>query len=357
MNAATGVGWTPGLDSAAPPVRFDHLERLTDHIGLFEHAEFIRPRVEHGYCVDDVARGLLVTTRQPGAAPRHLVRTYLDFVLAAQEPDGTFHNRRGTQGEWQDDATVEDCWGRALWGLGSLIGRAPQLVDQLSLRRARRSFERGAALRSPDSRSMVFAGLGAAEVLRSDPRAAEATAAAALLAAAVVAIGSPGGDDDWVWPEDRLRYANAALPEVLILAGHLLGDDRALDDGLRMLRWLVAVESSQGHVSVTPVEGWASGEPRPGFDQQPIEVAALADACATAYDVTEDPWWRDQVHRCVAWFLGANDARVSLIDPVSGGGCDGLLVYGRNENQGAESTLALISTLQQAHRLTIAVAA
>ena len=53
----------------------------------------------------------------------------------------------------------------------------------------------------------------------------------------------------------------------------------------------------------------------------------------------------------VTWFLGLNDAAVSLHDPVSGGGCDGLLVYGRNENQGAESTLALLCTLQQAHRV------
>ena len=40
-----------------------------------------------------------------------------------------------------------------------------------------------------------------------------------------------------------------------------------------------------------------------------------------------------------------------MIDPVSGGGHDGLEADGRNENQGAESTLAMLSTLQQASRL------
>jgi hypothetical protein len=39
---------------------------------------------------------------------------------------------------------------------------------------------------------------------------------------------------------------------------------------------------------------------------------------------------------------------------VSGGGCDGLERYGRNENQGAESTLALVSTLQHARALLTA---
>ena len=44
---------------------FDHLERLTDDRGLFEHARLAVPRREHGYCVDDVARGLVVVCREP----------------------------------------------------------------------------------------------------------------------------------------------------------------------------------------------------------------------------------------------------------------------------------------------------
>jgi hypothetical protein len=38
-------------------------------------------------------------------------------------------------------------------------------------------------------------------------------------------------------------------------------------------------------------------------------------------------------------------------DPDSGGGYDGLHADGANLNQGAESTLALISTLQHGRRL------
>ena len=37
-------------------------------------------------------------------------------------------------------------------------------------------------------------------------------------------------------------------------------------------------------------------------------------------------------------------------DPATGGGYDGLTPHGPNLNQGAESTLALISTLQHARR-------
>lgn len=328
-----------------PVVTFEHLYRLSDDAGLFEHAEFTRPRRRHGYCVDDVARGLLVAAReeQPSPRLRTMSTMYLRFVLDAQAPDGRFRNRRGTDLRWQDEPTVEDCWGRALWGLGTAAARRPDLAEL-----ALPAFDRGAGLRSEWSRAMAFAALGAVEILRVRP---EHLAARALLADAVTVIGRPEQRAQWRWPELRLRYANAALPEVLISAGMLLDDAQALEDGLTMLDWLVQVESERGHFSITPVDGWSLGEPRPAFDQQPIELAAIADACAAAFDVTGDPRWADAVQLAAAWFVGANDARVSLVDPISGGGCDGLLSVGRNENQGAESTLAMISTFQQAHRM------
>jgi hypothetical protein len=114
-----------------------------------------------------------------------------------------------------------------------------------------------------------------------------------------------------------------------------------------MLEWLLAGETRGGHLSVVPVGGWGPGERRPAFDQQPIEVTAIADACARAASVTDDPSWLAGVDMCVAWFLGDNDTGVPLIDEQSGGGCDGLTATGRNPNQGAESTLAALSVLQR----------
>ncbi len=328
-----------------PIVSYEHLYRLSDGTGLFEHAELTEPRTGHGYCVDDVARGLLVAAREqePSDELIALARMYLRFVTDAQVSDGRFHNRRGLDLRWEDEANLEDCWGRALWGLGTAVSRAPALAE-----RALAHFDVSVSRRSPHPRAMAFAALGAAEVLIARPGHLEARS---LLADTAIFIGVPSADPDWCWPEPRLRYANAVLPEALLAAGSLLGDTRVLTDGLAMLGWLLDVETSGDHLSVTPVGGWALGEPRPGFDQQPIEVAALADACARAYDITGDRRWLDGVRRCSGWFLGDNDAQVALHDPVSGGGCDGLEVFGRNDNQGAESTLAMISTFQQAHHM------
>lgn len=80
----------------------------------------------------------------------------------------------------------------------------------------------------------------------------------------------------------------------------------------------------------------------------------MADACAAAFDATGDEYWADMTLRAATWFVGVNDTGVPLFDPVSGGGCDGLTRDGRNENQGAESTLAMIAAFQQARRVQAA---
>ena len=354
--AATG---TLTRRTDVPAVSFEHLYRMSDSVGLFEHAKLSEPRREHAYCVDDVARGLVVAMRvgRPTAALIALTDVYLRFVLEAQTAEGLLHNRRALDRRWEDEAGVEDCWGRALWGLGATVAGGPAPARDSQRARALAGFELSAARRSPDSRSMAFGALGAADVLSVLPDHGGAQALLADAADRICSGGDPAGwrdiyaDRSWVWPEARLRYANAALAEALLAAGSMLGDARHLDDGLAMLAWLLDVESDSGHLSVTPVGGWESGQPRPGFDQQPIEVAALADACARAFDITGQGHWKAAVLRCRDWFLGDNDCSVPLHDPVTEGGCDGLMYDGRNENQGAESTLAMISTFQQAARL------
>ena len=328
-------------------VSFEHVLRLTDDVGIFEHAKGSAPRRHLGYCLDDAARALVVVTREPVQTPQlaGLTRRYLDFVTDAQASDGRCRNRLGADRQWKDAPSVEDCWGRALWGLGTAAARA---ADADVRRRAADRFAVSAHWRCRFRRTMAFAALGAAEILSVAPHD---RVARNLLAAARRVIGTPTASASWPWPEGRLTYANAVLAEALIAAGQYLGDTRALDHGLYLLGWLVDIETRGTHLSVTPVGGWTLGEARPGFDQQPIEAAALADGCARAFRLTGESRWSQGVARAANWFLGDNDAGTPLVDPSTGGGCDGLHVTGRNANQGAESTLAMIATLQHARQL------
>lgn len=329
--------------TAERPLSYDHLLRLSDAFGVVEHARGLVPRTQHGYCLDDMARVVVVLARDPNRPPEvePLYTTSVDFLLSAFTPDGRAHNRRayGTD-RWTDEASCGDWWGRGLWALGLLVrlGGDPGA-------RARPVFDAALRMRSPFLRSMAYAGLGAAEVLERHPRHAGAQA---LLTDAVDLLASaPSSGEPWSWPESRLRYANAVLPEVLMAAGAALGDGALLDRGIALLDWLVDVETSpRGHLSVTPAAGWAPGEPRPGFDQQPIEVAVLAEACARAERITGEDRWSTTLRRCEQWFEGWNDVDTPLADAVSGGCHDGLTVSGVNANEGAESTLALLAVRQ-----------
>jgi len=329
-----------------PGPTYTHLRRLTDTGGLYEHAEGVVPRREHGYCLDDVARALVVVCRDDEAPELDDLREhYLAFVLAAQEPDGRFHNRRLPDLTWSDPASVDDCWGRGLWGLGTAVARAPHLHE-----RALAGFEAGAMLRSPHRRAMAFAALGAAEVLTVLPGHREARA---LMTAVAIAVGRPAADKAWPWPESRLSYANAVLPEALLAAGAALDSPSLVAKGLGLLSWLLDRQTRDGHLSVVPAGGRGPGEAGPAFDQQPIEVAALADACARAHLIAGRQPWAEGTELAAAWFLGVNDSGTPMHDPTTGGGFDGLELAGRNENQGAESTLALLSTLQQARSMAL----
>ncbi|HEY9306449.1 MAG TPA: glycosyltransferase, partial [Microbacterium sp.] len=170
-------------------------------------------------------------------------------------------------------------------------------------------------------------------------------------AADAVAACGPGAPG-WPWPEERLRYANAAIPEALIAAGHALSDTPCLDRGLELLDFLVGAETApDGHLSLTPVGGRGPRDTAPAFDQQPIEAAALAQACLRAFEVTCDGRWLPPLRAAWAWFEGRNDGGIALFDPETGAGYDGVTPTGRNDNRGAESTLAALGTLQCVSRV------
>jgi hypothetical protein len=325
--------------------QLDHLQRLCDERGLFEHALGRTRREDHGYCTDDNARLAVVMAREPDDETAvRLGRIGLEFVLDSMEPDGRCRNRMDRTGAWTDRASTEDCWGRALWAIGTAAAHHPDADTQA---RSSEAFERGLRQRSAWPRSMAFAALGASEVLQAQP---DHRGARNLLIDALNSIG-PAVVGGWPWPERRLSYANATLAEVVMMAGAALDRQPATDRGLSMLSWLLDVEMPGEHLSVTGMSGRGPTDTGPQFDQQPIEVSAMADACWRAHVITGDERWTDGIAAAAAWFLGRNDAGLTMFDEVSAGGYDGLHEHSVNVNQGAESTLALVSTMQRARSL------
>ena len=110
----------------APAPVFDHLLAMTDRRGTFEHACLDQPRPEHGYCSDDMARVLVVATREPDASGEvnGLAGVAVRFLGEAQALTGACRNRMDSTGKWLDEAALDDCWGRCLWGLGTAVAHS-----------------------------------------------------------------------------------------------------------------------------------------------------------------------------------------------------------------------------------------
>ncbi len=337
------------MSAELPSPMFDQLLRMTDHRGTFEHACLDEPRADHGYCTDDMARVLVVAAREPDASGdvNRLAGVALRFLCDAQALSGACRNRMDVAGKWLDEPSLDDCWGRCIWGLGTAVARSDVVWVRKS---ALVQFERAAQVRSKWPRAMAYAALGAAEVLAVQP---DHRGALKLVTDYAVSIPKPNGDPDWPWPEPRLSYANAVLAEAIIGAGVALEAPKLWQRGLDLLAWLLDIETLDGRLSPTPVAGRGPGDKGPAFDQQPIEVAALADACARAAAVDPAAQWNDGVRKAVSWFTGSNDADQLMWDPATGGGYDGLQADGVNLNQGAESTLAMISTMQHGRRIEL----
>lgn len=326
-----------------PVPSFGHFRVLTGRWGIWEHARYSTPRRSHGFCTDDNARALVIVSRQTSVDDTlsDLAARYLGFVMDARTESGHFHNRRDAIGTWTDDVGSDDSQGRAWWGLGTAARLAPYREMRAV---AADAFATCSMFRSPHLRANAYAALGAVEVVRSTHRSGPALE---LLDRTTEMIEN-SALASIPWPESRLTYDNARIPEALIAAGSALGDKRRLAMGMRLLDWLVRAETNGDHFSFAPVGGREPEDRPPAFDQQPLEAWAMADSCYLAWSVTGNPKWRTRAVRATAWLVGLNDLGAVLYDEATGGTRDGLMAASTNENRGAESTLSGLGALQVA---------
>jgi hypothetical protein len=344
-----------------PELTLDHVERLTDSIGIFQHAAYAMPSYADGYCTDDNARALLLMVLLESwsdtPARRQLATKYSAFVQHAFDRDSRrFRNFMGFDRRWRDETGSDDCFGRCLWVLGMCLGRSKH-----------RSFQKWAAelflealpeleaMSSP--RAWAFGLIGVQEYLAHLSGDRSVSAINDRLTEKLIRLHEEQSGEDWPWFEPILSYDNAKLPHALIGSGRHGGAHRhrALELGLETLRWLVTQQTRDGHfVPIGSAGFYRRGGPQARFDQQPIEAQATVSACVEAFEATGDRHWRDEARRAFEWFLGRNDLDQPLYNSSSGGCYDGLHFDRVNLNQGAESTLAFLLALEELTSLQIA---
>jgi glycosyltransferase involved in cell wall biosynthesis len=346
-----------------PDLKLDHLIRMTDSTGLFQHAFHTVPNLAEGYCTDDNARALICTVLleelgEDSPQLRALATSYAAFLAHAYDPQTRrFRNFMSFDRRWLEETGSEDSNGRVLWALGVCVGRSRRPSFQAL---AGDLFNRALpiALEFKAPRPWALSLLGIQEYLRrlSGDRLAQQTRD--TLTMRLVQLFEQWSTDDWTWCEEEVTYDNARLAQALIASGSATCQQNVVEWGLRALRWLAEIQTSEeGYFRPIGCKGFfcRNGQ-RALFDQQPIEAQAMVSACLEAYRVTSDPYWQDQATRAFDWFLGWNDLGLEVYSPTSGGCYDGLHVDRVNQNQGAESTLAFLLSLAEMRLMQNAVA-
>jgi hypothetical protein len=337
-----------------PALRLEHLRRLSDSTGIYQHAKYTLPNFKEGYCTDDNVRALqlLVMIEESGDITpevQALATCYASFINHAFIPETCrFHNFMSFERSWLDEDGSDDCLGRTLLALGTCVGRSRRdelrhwAVDLFQL-----TLPSVPMTTSPRAWALGLKAIH--EYLRKLSGDRTVNLMRDTLTDQLLEAFSETSSMEWPWFENVLSYDNASLPHALILSGRWSQRSEALDVGLRSLRWLMAVQTAEaGHFRPIGSNGfYRRGHHRATYDQQPLEACASVSACVEAWSATEDPFWLDEAWRAFAWFLGGNDLHLTLYDARSGGCFDGLRDDSVNQNQGAESTLAFLLALQE----------
>jgi glycosyltransferase involved in cell wall biosynthesis len=341
-----------------PDLKLDHLYRMSDSTGIFQHASFTVPNFAEGYCTDDNARALVLALmlQKLGHGTPQLsahAATYAAFLNHAFNRErGRFRNFMSFDRHWLEEVGSEDCQGQALWALGLCVSQAGQGSFQaLAAQLFEQALPVAAEFASP--RAWAFTLIGIDEYLRRFGGDRRASQFRESLTAKLTQRYADAATEDWHWFEEVISYANAKLPHAMILSGRCLENATMLELGLKTLRWLVKIQTSSAG-SFQPIGSngfFPRGQRRALFDQQPIEAQATISACIEAYQATNDTFWVIEARRAFEWFLGRNDLGLALFDATTGGCRDGLHVDRLSQNQGAESTLAFLLSLAEMQAL------
>jgi glycosyltransferase involved in cell wall biosynthesis len=341
-----------------PEFELNHLQRLTDDTGMLQHSIFTIPNRREGYTTDDNARALIFAVLLGQEEKHHsgrvnpstetLALRYSAFLEHAfNSAKGRFKNFLRYDRRWNEPIGSEDSHGRALWALGTVLGRS----EDHGLRGAAgRLFEFSlpAAVEFSSPRAWAYTLLGIQEYLDSYPGDRDAQKVRFSLSRRLLEMYQSSRRPDWKWFENILAYGNARLPQALLLVGSACSDDRMVSAGLESLDWLSTEQHCDIKRHFVPIgsQGFyrQNGE-KARFDQQPLEAAGAVSAYLQAYRVTGDSRWRGEAWSAFNWFLGDNDLQLPLYDSVTGGCRDGLHPDRANENQGAESTLSFLTAL------------
>jgi len=329
-----------------PQFNLDYVKRMTDKTGILQHAHYSIPNYHHGYCLDDNARALLVTTmayhREKNRTALELMSVYLAFVNYMQQDNGTFRNFLGYDKAFLDEVGSEDSFGRTIWALGYLQLNAP---NDAFFQLARILFNKSVGLFTQLStlRGISYTLIGINYYLERFPSDEGMVSIMRNLADFLIDSYEQEKTTDWKWFESVLTYDNGILPTSLFYVYEKTEDEKYLKVATETFHFLDSLCFDNDHITLIGNRYWYHrGGERSRFAQQPIDATAMVLMYESAYMVLKKEEYLQKMFTSFMWFFGENDLWVPLYDYETKGCCDGLEKDGVNRNQGAESTLAYL---------------
>jgi glycosyltransferase involved in cell wall biosynthesis len=336
-----------------PELQLAHLERLSDHVGIFHNATHVVPDYARGYRTIDNALALRLTilleeTGDADARTHGLATIYAGFLNHAFDlENGRFHSHLSFDRTWPDPTETDDALAAGVWALGTCVGRSPAPgLQRWAAQLMNRALPALGSTESP--RAWALGLLGIHEYLRRLSGDRVADQMRELLTKRLVELFRANTTDDCPWFETEIGHSSAWHPHALILSGRWSNQHDVMEIGLRSLRWFMRTQTKSDRFRAITAARTKEPVAFPAqFNQMPMEACAAVAACIEAFAASQDASWQKEARKAFEWFLGRNDLGESLYDPTTGGCCDALHVDRRNLNQGAESTLAFLLSLQE----------
>lgn len=329
-----------------PDFNLSHVKRLTDDTGIVQHAKFGIPNLKEGYCLDDNARALLMTSmanfKKKSADADKLMPVYLSFIHYMQNENGSFRNGLSFNRNFLDETGSDDCFGRAVWALGYLIRYSPnESYYRTAQDILKASFPYFSEIKH--LRGIANTVIGLSYYLEKFPEEETAKDLMYEMTNKLVSAFRKEKSDNWNWFEDILSYDNAILPLAVFHASEIFYDKKFLKTAAESTAFLESVTMKSGYLKPVGSNGWYRKDGNcADYAQQSVDVMGMVLLFFKAYEVTKDKKYLDKMFTSYMWYIGKNDLSLPVYDYETGGCNDGLEDYGLNLNQGAESTLTYL---------------
>lgn len=324
-------------------VDLTHIQRLTNSVGIAQHAKYATPDYHHGYCLDDNCRALmlagLANLVQPGSCDK-LIDTYLAFVHYVQRENGKFGNFLSFDHRFLDEYGTEDAFGRTIWSLGSLLYNEKRPHIQMMLRElVDKAFPHILEIKSIRAAAYTLCGL--ALMHKSNRYDKDFIPSIYYLADFICNEYETASDDTWHWYEDIISYDNAIISYSLMLTKDILFEERYLLYAEESAKFLDKIIFKNDQVELIGNAGWyqRNGH-KASVGEQAIEIPSLILMYQKLAELNNAPKYYLKAKSAFEWFHGNNRLKAQLYDPITKGCRDGLDKNSVNQNQGAESTIS-----------------